>query len=70
MMTDEPMTAVRRDRRDANIEPKADLNIDTWSQNLCPQREKRGAKPKAEPEIAHYRGAVERSDTRIRGFLC
>ena len=74
MMTDEAMTAAQQDRRDANTEPKADLNIDTWSQNPCLSAvENAGGRVEGQAEIAHYLCAVERNarqDARIQGVLC
>jgi len=73
-MTDEPTTAVKLERRDANTEPKADLNIDTWEPKPVPVRGKNaGGRVEGQAEIAHYLCAVERNtrqDARIHGVLC
>jgi len=48
-------------RRDANTEPRADLNIDTWGAKSCARCGKTEGQVEGQAEIAHYRGAVERN---------
>jgi len=67
------MTAAKLEKRDANTEPEADLNIDTWGAEPVPPPYETRGRAEAEREIAHYRGAVERNTgvvARIRAGLC
>jgi hypothetical protein len=51
--------------RDANTEPKTDLNIDIWSQTCAPAT---AGQAKGQAEIAHYRGAVEHAAAKTLAF--